>query len=127
MVDDWREDYNEHRPHSALAMMAPARFAKAWAQAAKEGKVIPFADPAQALRSTENVSYSTPPGENVSDSAPGGPSLARPPPCCARPAGSLRKAAAPLIFTQPQPPALTNPVHKQGTRSGGPMNGVRSR
>jgi putative transposase len=30
MVEDWREDYNEHRPHSALAMSAPARFARAW-------------------------------------------------------------------------------------------------
>jgi putative transposase len=27
MVADWREDYNEHRPHSALGMQAPARFA----------------------------------------------------------------------------------------------------
>jgi len=72
MVEDWRCDYNERRPHSALAMMAPARFAKAWAQAVKEGKVIPFVDPAKALRSTESVAFSkTPPGENVSDSAPG--------------------------------------------------------
>jgi len=30
MVDDWREDYNEHRPHSSLGMEAPARFARAW-------------------------------------------------------------------------------------------------
>jgi len=29
MVADWREDHNEHRPHSALAMQAPARFARA--------------------------------------------------------------------------------------------------
>ena len=29
MVADWREDYNEHRPHSSLAMQAPARFARA--------------------------------------------------------------------------------------------------
>ena len=71
MVEDWRHDYNERRPHSALAMMAPARFAKAWAQAVKEGKVVPFADPAKALRSTEHVSFSTPPGENVPDPPPG--------------------------------------------------------
>ncbi len=71
MVADWREDYNERRPHSALAMMAPARFARAWAQAAKEGKVIPFTEPAKALRSTEKGSFSTPMGENASDSAPG--------------------------------------------------------
>ena len=32
MVADRREDYNERRPHSALAMTAPARFARAWRQ-----------------------------------------------------------------------------------------------
>jgi len=30
MVADWRDDYNELRPHSALAMKAPARFARDW-------------------------------------------------------------------------------------------------
>jgi putative transposase len=30
MVEDWRADYNERRPHSALSMTAPARFAAAW-------------------------------------------------------------------------------------------------
>jgi putative transposase len=30
MVEDFREDYNEHRPHSALGMATPARFAHAW-------------------------------------------------------------------------------------------------
>ena len=30
MVADWRADYNHRRPHSALAMMAPARFAASW-------------------------------------------------------------------------------------------------
>jgi putative transposase len=29
LIEDWREDYNEHRPHSALGMKTPARFAKA--------------------------------------------------------------------------------------------------
>jgi putative transposase len=71
MVEDYRHDYNEHRPHSALAMMAPARFGRAWRQAAQEGKVIPFTDPAKALRSPENSSTSTPTGENIADSAPG--------------------------------------------------------
>ena len=71
MVEDWREDYNQRRPHSALQMMAPARFARAWAQAVQEGKVIPFTDPAKALRSPENGSSSTLTGENVPDSAPG--------------------------------------------------------
>jgi putative transposase len=71
MVEDWREDYNRHRPHSALQMMAPARFARAWAQTAQEGKVIPFTDPAKALRPIENGSFSTPAGENSLHSPPG--------------------------------------------------------
>jgi putative transposase len=33
LIEDWRQDYNEHRPHSALAMMAPARFAIGYRQA----------------------------------------------------------------------------------------------
>jgi hypothetical protein len=30
MIEDWREDYNNHRPHSSLSMMVPARFAQTW-------------------------------------------------------------------------------------------------
>jgi putative transposase len=30
LVSDWREDYNHHRPHSALAMKAPTVFAASW-------------------------------------------------------------------------------------------------
>jgi putative transposase len=30
MVEDWREDYNQRRPHSALGMIASARFARTW-------------------------------------------------------------------------------------------------
>jgi putative transposase len=30
VVEDWRQDYNEHRPHSALGMQPPIRFARAW-------------------------------------------------------------------------------------------------
>jgi putative transposase len=30
LIEDWRADYNEHRPHSALGMKSPVRFAKAW-------------------------------------------------------------------------------------------------
>jgi putative transposase len=37
MVADWREDYNEHRPHSALAMKTPARFARDWRHANPPG------------------------------------------------------------------------------------------
>jgi putative transposase len=30
LIEDWRLDYNQNRPHSALGMMAPARFAASW-------------------------------------------------------------------------------------------------
>ncbi len=30
LIEDWRIDYNEHRPHSALGMMAPAVFARGY-------------------------------------------------------------------------------------------------
>jgi putative transposase len=30
LIEDWREDYNEYRPHSALGMRSPAPFARAW-------------------------------------------------------------------------------------------------
>jgi putative transposase len=31
VISDWRDDYNHHRPHSALRMQAPATFAATWA------------------------------------------------------------------------------------------------
>ncbi len=31
VIGDWREDYNHHRPHSALGWQAPATFAATWA------------------------------------------------------------------------------------------------
>jgi putative transposase len=33
LVENWRQDYNEHGPHSALGMMAPAVFARGWREA----------------------------------------------------------------------------------------------
>jgi len=30
VIEDWREDFNQHRPHSALGRKAPAVFAAAW-------------------------------------------------------------------------------------------------
>jgi len=30
VIDDWREDFNQHRSHSALGRGAPAVFAAAW-------------------------------------------------------------------------------------------------
>jgi putative transposase len=64
MVADWREDYNERRPHSALQMMAPAKFASAWRRAVEEDKVIPFTHPVQELRSPENAPFSPPTSDN---------------------------------------------------------------
>jgi len=33
LIEDWRHDYNWHRPHSALGMMTPARFAIGYQEA----------------------------------------------------------------------------------------------
>jgi putative transposase len=33
LIEDWRVDYNNHRPHSALGMMTPAAFAAGWREA----------------------------------------------------------------------------------------------
>ena len=30
LIDDWRIDYNEHRPHSAHGELTPSEFAEAW-------------------------------------------------------------------------------------------------
>jgi putative transposase len=34
VIGDWRQDYNAHRPHSALANQTPDAFARAWGYAA---------------------------------------------------------------------------------------------
>jgi len=33
LIEDWRQDYNHHRPHSALGMMTPATFAISYREA----------------------------------------------------------------------------------------------
>jgi hypothetical protein len=71
MIEHCRHDYNDHRPHTALQMVAPVRFARARRQAAPDGQGIPFTDPATALRSPANSCFSTPASENVADSASG--------------------------------------------------------
>ena len=35
IIDDYRQDYNTHRPHSALANQTPDAFARAWARTAE--------------------------------------------------------------------------------------------
>ena len=117
MVEDFREDYNERRPHSALQMMAPAKFAAAWRQAVKEGKVIPFSDPAKVLRSPEKspLQRRMVKRRHIRHR---GPSATRPPHCCARPTGSLRNAAPPLPFTQ----TPTTGSHSRWTDERGPVS-----
>ena len=30
IIEDWRIDYNEHRPHTAHGDLTPSEFARAW-------------------------------------------------------------------------------------------------
>jgi transposase InsO family protein len=30
LVADWREEYNNYRPHSSLGMLTPSQFAQGW-------------------------------------------------------------------------------------------------
>jgi putative transposase len=48
VIADWRDDYNHHRPHSALRMLAPATFAAAWAP---DERARPGAAPARPTAS----------------------------------------------------------------------------
>ena len=54
MVADWREDYNEHRPHSALAMKTPARFARDWRHANPRANRPPTALPGNPTQTTDS-------------------------------------------------------------------------
>jgi putative transposase len=56
LIADWREDYNERRPHSALGMAAPARFARAWRERTENGRPITLGQAAEARRSPHNGS-----------------------------------------------------------------------
>jgi putative transposase len=71
MVEDWREDYNHRRPHSALAMMAPASFARRWRQSNANGQGIASGDPAQGRRSPQDASTPPPDGPIGANRAPG--------------------------------------------------------
>jgi hypothetical protein len=33
VIEDWRQDYNRHRPHSALGMMTPTAFSNGYRSA----------------------------------------------------------------------------------------------
>jgi len=40
VIEDWRQDYNAHRPHSALANQTPRAFAQAWRVRSAEPALI---------------------------------------------------------------------------------------
>jgi putative transposase len=49
VIGDWREDYNRRRPHSALGMLTPTRFAARWTE--KDGAPTPRSSrPSGSLR-----------------------------------------------------------------------------
>jgi len=58
LVEDWRQDYNQRRPHSALGMRAPAHFAASWRERRGNGLPITLADPAEARRSPQDAPIS---------------------------------------------------------------------
>ena len=55
LVADWRQDYNQRRPHSSLGMKAPASFAKAWREVAEKGRPITPGDAAQGRRTPQDA------------------------------------------------------------------------
>jgi putative transposase len=96
MIDDWRRDYNERRPHSALGMMAPAKFARAWREAAENGKVITLAALAEARRTPQDAPVPVADSTNERNRDPGTTEAA--------PAGLLR---SPLRGFAPQASGTT--------------------
>ena len=38
IINDWRQDYKESRPHSSLNYQTPAEFAAGWRNGKSEGK-----------------------------------------------------------------------------------------
>jgi len=51
LVEDWRTDYNHRRPHSALGMMAPARFAASWRRSEEQIKRLSLGVDRRGVRS----------------------------------------------------------------------------
>jgi len=55
LVEDWRQDYNEHHPHSALGMKAPARFARTWRENPENTRPITKGAPAEGLSTPQDT------------------------------------------------------------------------
>jgi len=114
LVADWREDYNERRPHSALAMQAPARFAWAWHQSREDGKAITPGGLPEGRRTAQIAPVTTAMAPNEPDPDAGTPTAALA--ALALRARSARRRH-PYDPHHHRPPTLTQ---------GGPMNGARS-
>jgi putative transposase len=48
VIEDWRQDYNERRPHSSLGMRSPAAFAAAGAHTSAKPAALASAEPVPA-------------------------------------------------------------------------------
>ena len=109
MVADWREDYNDRRPHSSHGMRSPAGFARTWARA-PGGAGSPSAGarrPADRRRTRRRPRSRT-------ETRRGARSGARPPSRCVRPPGSSAGRRCHYAACSNRPPTLVG---------GGPMRG----
>jgi putative transposase len=73
LVEAWRCDYNQHHPHSALGMKAPARFAQAWLENPENTRPIIPGAPAEDRRTPQNAPVDNDITENQADAVPGAP------------------------------------------------------
>ena len=69
LIEDWRQDYNEHHPHSALGMIAPAAFARAWRENPEKTRPITPAAPAEGLSTPQATPIPNSINENEPDPA----------------------------------------------------------
>lgn len=67
VISDWREDYNHHRPHSALGMLTPTTFASRWAPKAAGARpdTAPLGPPGLTPRHPAADPDTLPPGPST--------------------------------------------------------------
>lgn len=70
MVADWRHDYNQHRPHSALGMIPPARFAASWHRHHENGRPDSRAETLEGRRRQHSASIPTTTTAKAADPTP---------------------------------------------------------